>query len=602
MTGRRASRVVKTVHRMKCFAGVLTRAPRPPRTTTVMCAAIVLGCATAPGCKKPPQVSFEIDVPSAVQAQTAWFEIGVFQGTRCASVDGRLTGGIPPDGTFRRLAFRATDANPPPLGDIPRDKYAFAAVARGDDCGVLAIGCADVDVDQATSIRIPLTATSAPSGACTAGAICDNARCVPATDNNNPSVGANCSLELLGAGPFADPLTAAGAIVSTPAIAATANGFLIAYREYDPFQGSARLTVLPIDNGGGALPAQTNDLTACASSTDEGDGAGLVSDGTNGLVALARPSCGSTGGIDLFAVDATGAVQTSAFTSSSGQTIVLSAAHSLARAGKETLLAFVEQSQARVGIVNGVSLAGNASLFGGSPPHVDAWVGASDKAIALLSRASTSNSPNAVDGGDTDSSADDAGAGDDGSIDSSGPPFDSGSGGSGNTLRLSFAAANASLAALPPPVEFSGNWGAVDVQGTRAIVASSGISPGRPVVYRIYDLGKADPSSIDGFTTSGDGDVLYSDVAFHQDHMFFAVERTGAISLVVFNHATTVPGFLRQLSLGDDPRVPSLTQVRDGRIAVAASDTRVAVVWTTRKQLTGNDAVGGYAVFACTTP
>jgi hypothetical protein len=40
--------------------------------------------------------------------------------------------------------------------------------------------------------------------------------------------------------------------------------------------------------------------------------------------------------------------------------------------------------------------------------------------------------------------------------------------------------------------------------------------------------------------------------------------------------------------------------VRDGRLAIAASDTRVAVVWTTGKTLTQNDAVGGYAVFACT--
>ena len=49
-------------------------------------------------------------------------------------------------------------------------------------------------------------------------------------------------------------------------------------------------------------------------------------------------------------------------------------------------------------------------------------------------------------------------------------------------------------------------------------------------------------------------DVLYADVAFHQDHMFFAVERAGSISLVAFNHATTTPAFVRQISLGSDPR------------------------------------------------
>jgi hypothetical protein len=33
---------------------------------------------------------------------------------------------------------------------------------------------------------------------------------------------------------------------------------------------------------------------------------------------------------------------------------------------------------------------------------------------------------------------------------------------------------------------------------------------------------------------------------------------------------------------------------------VAATDTRVAVVWTTARQLNNNDHTGGYAVFACT--
>ena len=36
--------------------------------------------------------------------------------------------------------------------------------------------------------------------------------------------------------------------------------------------------------------------------------------------------------------------------------------------------------------------------------------------------------------------------------------------------------------------------------------------------------------------------------------------------------------------------------------AVAASDTRVAVVWGTGQALTSDDDVGGYALFACVTP
>ena len=55
------------------------------------------------------------------------------------------------------------------------------------------------------------------------------------------------------------------------------------------------------------------------------------------------------------------------------------------------------------------------------------------------------------------------------------------------------------------------------------IVASDGLIPGKPVVYRAFDLGSTAPAVSDGFSTAGLGRVLYTDVAFHQDHVFFAV-------------------------------------------------------------------------------
>ena len=98
------------------------------------------------------------------------------------------------------------------------------------------------------------------------------------------------------------------------------------------------------------------------------------------------------------------------------------------------------------------------------------------------------------------------------------------------------------------------------------------------------------------------GPVLYADVAFHQDHVFFAVEQQGTITLLAYDHATTTPSLLRTVAFGNDSRVPSLSDVRDGRIAVLATDSRVVVAWTTQEVLGPNDAAGGYAVFACTTP
>src|SRR5436305_1630365 len=83
-----------------------------------------------------------------------------------------------------------------------------------------------------------------------------------------PTVGAGCSLVLLGAGPFADPLVTSGGLASAPGVAPTDTGFLVAYREYDPFSGAARLTVVPVDQGGGALPAQQAPQPACIASQE----------------------------------------------------------------------------------------------------------------------------------------------------------------------------------------------------------------------------------------------------------------------------------------------------------------------------------------------
>src|SRR6185503_16375773 len=130
---------------------------------------------------------------------------------------------------------------------------------------------------------------------------------------------------------------------------------------------------------------------------------------------------------------------------------------------------------------------------------------------------------------------------------------------------------------------------------------SSGSTSGKPVAYRTFDLVgttiQAGPA--DGFNTQSlQGKTIFADVALSQDYMLTIVEQPGALSLVVFDHATTMPIFKREVDLGDDARLPSIAKVRDGRIAIAASATRVAVVWATGATLDMNDPVGGYAVYA----
>src|SRR5262245_7251517 len=102
----------------------------------------VLTIAIAPGCAKKPDVSFELDVPNAVAGAASWYEIGAFRGATCETLSPQLGGGIPLDGAAARLAFKKADKTLPPIGDLPKDSYAFGAVARKEDCAVIAVGCA----------------------------------------------------------------------------------------------------------------------------------------------------------------------------------------------------------------------------------------------------------------------------------------------------------------------------------------------------------------------------------------------------------------------------------------------------------------------------
>jgi hypothetical protein len=158
------------------------------------------------------------------------------------------------------------------------------------------------------------------------------------------------------------------------------------------------------------------------------------------------------------------------------------------------------------------------------------------------------------------------------------------------------------LLAQPPVDQFSGNWASVAAIGARVVVASDGASAGKQVAYRVYEGGQQ--LSSDGVIVDGPGKVAYADIAMVGDRLLFAVEKVSppslsAISVYAYTSATTAPSFKRKIVLPKDPRIPAMGNVRDGLLAVAASDTRVGVVWTTGKTLTDKDAVGGYAVFAC---
>jgi hypothetical protein len=563
-------------------------------------ASMILGIlVVGPGCNTKTEVGFSLRVPGDVADQTTWFEIGAFANGTCPPV-AQLAGGIPA-GSTARLAFRREAKTTPALGDLARGSYAFAAVAKGENCEVVGGGCSVVDVASSSEITITLRALEKPSAGCKNGTVCQAAQCVPSSDNGDPSVGANCSLELLGAGPLGNPLAISNTLMSDPAIVATSDGFLVAYREFDGLAGAARLTFVALDNGGGAADPHSETLPARCSGSDESDAVGMAFSKGNGLAVVARAPCDAKAGFDFYGIDEKGKVTKSGVETSANlgsSQLLLSTQHALAPQpnGSNFFLVFTKDGQALVNTTADAHFAGTPAIpYGGPTPHAGSWIATSDKLVALLAGATgVIGSPPVFDAGIVD-------AGKDASKDAGTPPVDD-AGGPQPILRLNVAAAGANLGSLEAPLEFPGAWGSMTALGRRLVVASSGTTPGKPVAFRLFDLGTKEPVITDGFNTEGLGKVSYADVAYNQAHLFFAVEQPGAISLVAYEHADTTPSFLREVQLTQNPRVPSLKDIRDGRIAVAASDTRVAVTWITGKLLTQNDAVGGYAVFACRTP
>jgi hypothetical protein len=129
---------------------------------------------------------------------------------------------------------------------------------------------------------------------------------------------------------------------------------------------------------------------------------------------------------------------------------------------------------------------------------------------------------------------------------------------------------------------------------------SDGTGPGRSVSYRAFDLNNDTAADSGGFSLEVAGKVTSGDVTILGDRAYFAALEPGAVALHVFGGATTKLTPIHSVSFARETRISAINTVRDGRVAVAATATRVAVAWTTAKELTKNDPTGGYAVFGCT--
>jgi len=513
-----------------------------------------------------PNVSMILDVPADADSQAAWIEVGAFPNGCPAAAE--LAGGLPPTGLAARVAY-AADASPVGMGIIDTAIYGFAAVARRDDCGVLATGCATINVAQTRDIDITLVDSNddPDASACANGLVCNAARCVPPS-GGDPNVGAGCSMVLVGAGPLPQAMPG-GPLVSAPAIVGLAGGgFVIVYEEYLAFDGTDRLTVQPIDTGGAALTPTQPSISGICQNAITLDAAGLAMGQAGGLAVVSRPLCMGQSGFELFQLDPTGALLAqNTFVNTSPTTVALST-HALtpAAAANRYLLSANVNGDATLLSTNGTTVAPQTTTPFGTAQDTSARVVRTSAVVSVE-----------VDG-----------------------PSVADSGISGTVGRMYLASAASDPASLGNPVgQVPATITALTALGNRAFLLSNGSGMGEAVSMLGYDLGAMmQPVVSAGFGAAQTTGLLALDAAADQGRLFCALEQQDSIAIAVFDGATTTsPQLLLRVDLAGDVRIPQ--SAHDGPIALAATDTSVAIAWISHKALSDGDTLGGYAMFAC---
>ncbi len=536
----------------------------------------------APSCTKTSDVSFVLRLPGEAKDGTQWIEVGAYKSETCPSI-GQLGGGLPRGGLLRRVGFESGGAAP--TFTLDKGTYSFAATARNSQCEVLAAGCTAIDVPGSDEITINLKAATVKGGKCSSGSACKDAECVAAP--TAATVGEGCTLEVVGAGPL-EALSTGGSSVSRPAISAVSDGFVIGYSQIDG--DKYRVTTMKVGFDGGpvkanegtSLPYNRYNIPGACSEDSQTEGLGLFFDAPNAQTGLAvvprAPTCVAAL-VSIFQIlpDAHFAAteaKTPPLRTAAQQHVVTN--HSLAYNG---YFANVVDKQAYLQVLSAAGFGADAPVpVGGAPPHARAWAAASRDAIAVLVQVEGEGAAPSGDGGS-------------GSSDIDAPE-----------LRLEVARRdNAQTLGMVEPA-LRGRFGALAMQGARAVVLSSG-GLDAPVQYNLLNVGDS-AFKTGSVPVNETGRTLAADVALAGDRMYIASMLTNGVSVLAFDKFSGEPKLLKEKALARDFRVKQFmggifNELRDGYIAVAAEGARVGVVWMTGERINAGEEVGGWAVLAC---
>lgn len=251
-------------------------------------------------CASKPEVKIVLLDPCADSGQSfreaaSYAEFVVYK-NRCPT-DETLAAGKTDGAVYKSTV--AADGKLPEVGDLGKGKYGFAALMRDENCSVIGFGCTEADMDTIREVRAAVRAWTNPctdsqcdlctplSGpGCDPPKTCSAGRCI---EEDAPS----CDLTVVAGGALPEPATATARLTG-PAIVATPDGYVIAYREQDAAGTTLSANVMGLSDNGTLKPPSKFNLGGCTG-VEMKDGIGIAYSGNGGLAATSLPNCGGTG-------------------------------------------------------------------------------------------------------------------------------------------------------------------------------------------------------------------------------------------------------------------------------------------------------------------
>lgn len=265
----------------------------------------VLSLLAFASCGGKTEVTIELLDPcksegTSFREEAAYVEFAVFPG-KCPD-DTILAAGLTSSARVRKVV-KAKSALPE-VGDLPKEKFGFAAILRDEECGVIGFGCTNADLENTKKIIVAVRAWATPAGkndpsayctpltggGCGPGLSCVSGNCKKVNDDD----AGGCTLSVAAGGKLPVPLVP-GARVTGPAITATDTGFVMAYRDQDTESAALRTIVYYVSDAGAPESPVAFDLLGCVGK-EPTDGVGAAYAGGFGLVTTSLPNCDSTKG------------------------------------------------------------------------------------------------------------------------------------------------------------------------------------------------------------------------------------------------------------------------------------------------------------------